>query len=369
MAKSIVSAMVFMGRLGGTSLMSSISTLSPASTYPDLFQIANGGQGLTTTPSQVQDGLGNLTNISISSNYINFDRGIAQFKIDSIPLTADINTLNNISDVANGAYVLLSPNAQLANGLILQVGPGLSLSSGGGNVTISPSSILAGLQQLNAGPTGIVVNQGGTFFDTVNLISDATINIVNPNGVSGNPTFNVIPDTCVQRINVQLNGIFESRKSQLNFIPGPGAGINVVDDPGNNRTNITISAPGGGGGGSGFTVTITQAAHGLDEDDVIRCTGSNTFVKAQADSAANSTSVVGIVSEVLNPNQFIFQFGGIVTFVALLTPGDPYFLDPAVAGGFTSVIPNVAGEVVLPLFYALTTNRALWQPKSAIELM
>ena len=35
-----------------------ISTLTPASTYPDLMLINNAGQGLNNTPSQVQDGGG-----------------------------------------------------------------------------------------------------------------------------------------------------------------------------------------------------------------------------------------------------------------------------------------------------------------------
>lgn len=586
-----------------------ISTLSPASTYPDLLLINNAGQGLNNTPSQVQDGLGNMTNMTISSNYINFNRSVSQFQLDGVALTASAATLNNITDVANGAYVLITPNEQLANGLVLATTPGLSLTVGGGNITISPSSELAGIQALNSGPTGIVVNQGGSFYGTVNLVSDATINIVNGDGISGNPTFNVIADTSVQRVNVELNGIFESRKSQLNFIPGVGAGINVVDNPGSNRTDITISAipgtafnfkgtayatttanlnatyvngvagigatltnaganaafqtdgqtppvnsiilvknqttaaqngiydlttagdgatpwvltrvnyfdsaatiqagdivivlngtvfadtgwietstvntvgtdainfvqfaitgsvtsvtgtagqidvvnptttpvisidpgyvgqtsittlgtvtagtwngtpvtvPYGGTGlattipysvicggttttgnlqsvanvgtagqvltssGAGalpqwqnvtalsFDITINQVGHGLAVGDIIRIATTGSYVVAQANSSANATSVIGIVVNVIDANNFSFQFGGIVTVLTGLTVGDPYFLDPAVAGGFTATIPSTAGQVVLPLFYALSATQALWQPKSAIELM
>lgn len=586
-----------------------ISTLSPASTYPDLLLINNAGQGLNNTPSQVQDGLGNMTNMTISSNYINFNRSVSQFQLDGVALTASAATLNNITDVANGAYILVTPNAQLANGLVLATTPGLSLTVGGGNITISPSSELAGIQALNSGPTGIVVNQGGSFYGTVNLVSDATINIVNGDGISGNPTFNVIADTSVQRVNVQLNGIFESRKSQLNFIPGAGAGINVVDNPGSNRTDITISAipgtafnfkgtvyatttanlnatyvngvagvgatltnaganaafqtdgqtppvnsiilvknqttpaqngiydlttagdgatpwvltrvnyfdssatiqagdivivlngtifadtgwietatvttvgtdainfvefaitgsvtsvtgtagqidvvnptstpiisidpgyvgqtsittlgtitagtwngtpvtvPYGGTGlattipysiicggttttgnlqsvanvgtagqvltsfGAGalpqwqnatalsFDITINQVGHGLAVGDIIRIASTGNYVMAQADSSANATSVIGIVVNVIDANNFSYQFGGIVTVLIGLTAGDPYFLHPNVAGSYTSNVPSTAGQVVLPLFYALSATQALWQPKSAIELM
>src|ERR1700680_3141600 len=92
-----------------------ISTLSPASTYPDLMLINNAGQGLNNTPAQIQDGLGNITNMTISSNYINFDRAIGQFQLDGVALTASAATLNGLSDVANAQYILTAPNGQLAN--------------------------------------------------------------------------------------------------------------------------------------------------------------------------------------------------------------------------------------------------------------
>lgn len=588
-----------------------ISTLTPASTYPDLMLINNAGQGLNNTPSQVQDGLGNMTNMIISSNYINFDRSVSQFQLDGVALTASAATLNAITDVANGEYLLLNSNVQLANASVLSANNGISLHFGAGSTVVQadPASILFGIQQLNAGPSGIVVYSGGTFFDTVNLIPDATLSILNPDGTTGNPTFSVITDTNRQRVNVELNGVFESMKSQLNFIPGPGAGINVVDNPGMNRTDITISstpesafffkgtayatttanlnatyingaagvgatltnagadaafmtdgqtppqgsiilvkdqaAPAQNGiytlttagdgatqwvltrvnyfdspatiqpgdivivlngvmyadtgwletsvvnlvgtdaitfvefgivgtvtsvngtpgqivvvnptttpvisidptyigqtsittlgvvgtgtwnatpitvpfGGTGdttfvaysvicggttatghlqsvadvgaagevltssgpgalpqwlpvaaasFQLAVNQVAHGLAEGDVIRIDGAGDYVLAQADSSADATSVVGIVVNVIDADNFDYQFGGIIDILIGLTPGDPYFLSPTIAGDFTSVIPNTPGQVVLPLFYALSATTALWQPKSAIELM
>ena len=587
-----------------------ISILSPASTYPDLLLINNAGQGLNNTPSQVQDGLGNTTNITISSNYINFDRSVSEFQLDGVALTASAATLNNITDVANGQYILLTPNDQLANASVLTANNGISLNLNAGNAVIQadPSSILGGIQQLNGGPNGIVVYVNSTFFDTINLISDATINIDNPSGVTGDPTFSVIPDTNRQRVNVQLNGIFESQKSQLNFIPGPGAGINVVDNPSMNRTDITLSAipgsaftfkgtayatttvtlnaiynngtsgvgatltnagtlaafrtdgqspaqndiilvtdqtapaqngiyalttigdgatawiltrvnyfdsaatiqPGdfvvvlngnmyadtgwietatvntvgtdainfvefgisatvtsvngtsgqidvinptttpiisiapdyvgqdsittlgtidsgewngtivdvefGGTGNENFipysvicggttetgnlqsvtslgesgevltsagpdelpqwlpfgaassVISVQQEGHNLDQGNVIRIANNGNYVVAQADSSANATSVVGIVTDVVDDDNFSFQFGGIVNILDTLTVGSPYFLDPDTAGAYTDVIPTTADQVVFPLFYALTDDTALWQPKTAIEL-
>lgn len=576
-----------------------ISTLSPASTYPDLLLINNAGQGLNNTPSQVQDGLGNNTSMTISSNYINFNRSIAQFQIDGIPLTANINTLNNLSDVANARYILISPNGQLSNAATLSTTAGLSISQQSSQIIISPSSELAGIQQLFGGPTGLVVNLGGGNYTTCDLVSDATLQIVNPDGVFGNPTLSVIPDTSVQRINVELQGIFQSKKSQLNFIPGANCGITVFDNPSLNRTDITISTtpsaaftyngdvyasstanlnatynngasgfgatltnngpnatfsldgvnpphdslvlinnqtdetqngiyvvtnigsntvawvltraavnyiqpasfvivlngdsyantawievlspvnnigadpiqfvqfaisgsvtnvigtPGqivvingmttptisidptyigqtsittlgtistgtwnadpievlyGGTGVSGFdpfavvcggsdltaplqtveagsigqvltyqgtdalpawedvsatstfTITIDQDGHGLSVGDVIKCTGADTFAPAQADDAENA-EVIGIVVDVIDADNFIFQFGGNLDILSGLTPADTYFLSPDIAGGYTNVAPSLAGQVSKPLFIAYNDIRALWAPE------
>lgn len=479
-----------------------VSILSPASTYPDVLFINNAGQGLNNNSSQLQDGLGNRTNMTISANFTNFDRTVGQLQFDGVALTASAATLNSITDVANGEYLLLNPNGQLSNASVLSATNGIQLNLGAGSAVIqpNPASILSGIQELSSGPNGIVVYTGGVFFDTIVLQSDATLNIVNPDGTTGNPTFNVVSDTNRQRVNVELDGVFESQKSQLNFIPGMGTGIVIVDNPSDNRTDITISTvpqyslmflgsvyasttvAGGnltatynnGAGtlteiGNGvftidgvnppalslvlinnqtnqaqngiyvvtnagsvgtpyiltrspnfnspaniipgafvvvangttlagtawiqvdmvhtvgtdpikfiqFTLTgnidssmnVTQAAHGLVVGNVIRINNAGNYVVAQADDQAHATSVVGIVVIVTDVNNFTFQFGGILTALAGLTVGSPYFLDPATPGGYTTAIPTTPGQVVLPLFIALSPITALWQPKSAIILM
>ena len=118
-----------------------------------------------------------------------------------------------------------------------------------------------------------------------------------------------------------------------------------------------------------FQLAVNQVAHGLAEGDVIRIDGAGDYVLAQADSSADATSVVGIVVNVIDADNFDYQFGGIIDVIVGLTVGSPYFLDPDIAGNFTDTIPNTPGQVVLPLFYALSATTALWQPKSAIELM
>ena len=108
-----------------------VSILSPASTYPDILFINNAGQGLNNNVSQLQDGLGNNTLMTLSSNFINFDRSVAEFQLDGVALTANAATLNNISDVANAQYLLLTPNAQLSSAATLQGNNGISLTTAG----------------------------------------------------------------------------------------------------------------------------------------------------------------------------------------------------------------------------------------------
>jgi len=580
--------------------MSNISNLTPAETYANLLLAGSNGQGISTTPQIIQDGLGNSTLMTLATNLINFDRGIGQFQLDGVALTASAATLNNLGNAANAQYVLLAPNALLPSASVLSAGGGLSLTLGAGSVSIAPAllSELAGLQALNT--TGIVVRSNLGTYQTVQLTDNNSIAILNADGVAGNPQLSVVNDTTVQRVNSQVNGVFQSSKSQLNFIAGQNTGITINDNPGDNRTDIIITSSsietffikascqaattanlnviynngasgvgatltnngalaalvvdgynvnvndrilikdqvttfqngiydvtvvGNGGvawvltrsidfnspttiqvgdftnvlngtinintawlevdivnivgtdpiqwisfgfggsvtsvtgtlneinvvngtttpvisisptyvgqasittlgtigagvwngtpitvpfGGTGlttlttaygvvcagttatgvlqnagtgaagqilisngagalptwqnstteFTVSVNQVAHGFIVGNIIRCTGTNTYTKAEADSGAHASGVVGIVSIVTDADNFIYQFSGVVTLGgAGLTPGSGYFLDPAVAGGYTAVEPVTVGQISKSVFIALSATTALW---------
>ncbi len=112
---------------------------------------------------------------------------------------------------------------------------------------------------------------------------------------------------------------------------------------------------------NGFSLSkeFTQALHGLALGQVVRFDGAN-FVLAQADVPANA-DVVGIVSAVIDPNNFILQFAGFVENLApLLFAGAVYFLDDAIAGGMTAVAPVVPGQVRKPLLIAYSTSSGFW---------
>jgi len=107
---------------------------------------------------------------------------------------------------------------------------------------------------------------------------------------------------------------------------------------------------GGGGSGDSMVKDVAQAAHSLAVGDVVKCTGANTYAKAQADSAANA-EVAGIVSVVTDAANFTLLMGGYWAHanVPAVAAGTVVFLSPTSAGGMTSTEPSTAGQVSKPL--------------------
>jgi hypothetical protein len=112
--------------------------------------------------------------------------------------------------------------------------------------------------------------------------------------------------------------------------------------------------PAGSGTGQNLTKVVTQASHGLAVGDVVRFNGT-AYVEAQADSAANA-EVVGIVSAVASSGEFTLTISGEVTGLSGLTAGEAYFLSAATAGALTATAPSSTGQVVKPVFIAVSTT-------------
>lgn len=106
-------------------------------------------------------------------------------------------------------------------------------------------------------------------------------------------------------------------------------------------------------------ISFTQAVHGFIVGDALYISAANTFAKAQADSVVTA-ECVGIVTEVVDANNFKLTTGGKITGLAGLTGGTVYFLDAAVAGAFTATEPSSSGQVSKPLFVAINATEALW---------
>lgn len=122
---------------------------------------------------------------------------------------------------------------------------------------------------------------------------------------------------------------------------------------------VTAAANGLTSDAAALVYTDTQTAHGFVVGNIVKCTGNNTFALAQADTAADA-EVVGMVTTVIDANDFLLTVGGVITGLTGLTAGLAYYLDPSVAGGYTSTKPTTTGQVVKPVFIAITTTTAIW---------
>lgn len=115
--------------------------------------------------------------------------------------------------------------------------------------------------------------------------------------------------------------------------------------------------PGEGGGGS--TLEVTQTGHGLDVGDVVRFDDPD-YVLAQADSEANA-EVAGIVSEVIDVDNFVLLTGGPVEGLAGLDPTESvYYLSDTVAGALTEIEPADPGEVSKPILIPTSATTGLF---------
>lgn len=101
--------------------------------------------------------------------------------------------------------------------------------------------------------------------------------------------------------------------------------------------------------------TITQSSHGFAVGDVLRLSGSATYAKAQANSASNA-AVVGVVSTVVDTNNFVLTTQGLVTGLSGLTANTAYYLSPSSAGALTATEPSTATQVSKLVLYADTTT-------------
>ena len=105
-----------------------------------------------------------------------------------------------------------------------------------------------------------------------------------------------------------------------------------------------------------LVLNVNQVGHSLAVGDVVRWdSGTSSYLKAQADSITNA-EVVGIVSAVAGPDDFVLTITGYVDGVAGMASGTVYFLSATVAGQLTATPPSTVGHVNKPLFIATSAT-------------
>jgi hypothetical protein len=96
--------------------------------------------------------------------------------------------------------------------------------------------------------------------------------------------------------------------------------------------------------GTAIEVSILQSSHGFSVGNFIRYNGTS-YVKADATTVSNA-SVIGMVSKILDNDNFVLTFSGKVIGVTGLIAGTIYYLS-ATPGAFTSTAPSIRKPVLL----------------------
>lgn len=122
-----------------------------------------------------------------------------------------------------------------------------------------------------------------------------------------------------------------------------------------------ISGYSGQSGYSGIsgaiTVTVNLSSHGFIAGDVIRNDGSaDSYTKALADNSYNAEAV-GIVTEILNPDNFIYtQYGSTTYGVPAVSANSVLFLSDTTPGLLTVTEPSIVGHVSKPMAIILASS-------------
>ena len=124
------------------------------------------------------------------------------------------------------------------------------------------------------------------------------------------------------------------------------------------RGELISSGGSGGGNGTALLDSIAQTAHGFSIGDVIRYDGAE-WVWSQANIDSNS-EVYGMVSMVVDPDNFVITTSGYISGLSGLTPGSTYFLSAGVPGWMTPVEPTGDGEINKPIFLSTSPTSGLF---------
>lgn len=98
-----------------------------------------------------------------------------------------------------------------------------------------------------------------------------------------------------------------------------------------------------------ITHTVAQTSHGLAVGDVIKVSGTNTYSKAVQGTNKSNATVVGIVTVVVDSNNFQFVSAGeIATGVPSGAAGSVYWLSTT-SGAMVSTEPTTLGNYRTPI--------------------
>lgn len=125
-----------------------------------------------------------------------------------------------------------------------------------------------------------------------------------------------------------------------------------------NGINTQFEFAGSGSSTSSLITLITQVNHGFSVNQIVY-NNAGVFTLAKADTAADA-EVIGIVSAVIDANNFDLLTNGYVSTLTALTPGGVYFLSDITAGALTLTEPTIPGRISKPLIIATSNTTAFF---------
>jgi hypothetical protein len=141
---------------------------------------------------------------------------------------------------------------------------------------------------------GFAVRTGSGSYISRVLNPGTGISITNGDGVAGNVTIGMTPDSTYEQVNILNAGSAVGTRSYLNFIAGSGITQTITDNSGANRVDITLSASGGGGGAPTTAQYVTLATNGSLTGERVLAVGSGLTL---TDGGAGNNVTLAFVTD------------------------------------------------------------------------
>lgn len=269
-------------------------------------------------------------------------------------------------------FVLATPDStNLPGSRTLAASGGLDVPDTGTGGTITVTTV-GNLKDLNDFGTNGFVNYNSSSspkFVPLTFQAGSGIAITNPNGQGGNPSFSVIPNTSLQRIQVQNASVVAGTRAAINFIAGTNTSITAGDNPLNGTVDINISASTSSAPEAAKYIVQTpdiglpaaQALNSLDEG--ILKVGAGTGVISTAipdtDYQRASPKLTAISGMDATNGSLIVGNGGSYSELSIAPTG--YILTSS--GSSASWQPNNSGQP-FPVVYVLNDPLTIMEPNT-----
>jgi len=142
----------------------------------------------------------------------------------------------------------------------------------------------------------------------------------------------------------------------VNSIVQPGDKFSFVEAATGQFKAATYASMVPTGLGTNMQQIINQSAHGFSVGQAIyRAAGG--YALANANSAATVTAV-GVVQTVIDANNFVLVYGGVVTGLNSLTVGAIYYVSASTPGALTATAPTAIGQFQKQVMIATSSTTA-----------